>query len=64
MKSTRVGQLLLLFLFVASLAIAGCAATTLLYNHSDWLIARQIDGYFGLNWSIEEGEFAWRDLAL
>lgn len=23
-----------------------------------------MDGYFGLNWSIEEGEFAWRDLAL
>ena len=21
-------------------------------------------GYFGLNWSIDEGEFAWRDLAL
>jgi pimeloyl-ACP methyl ester carboxylesterase len=24
----------------------------------------RMDGYFGLNWSVEEGEFAWRDLAL
>lgn len=36
-------------LLFACLALAGCAATSLLYNHADWLIARQIDGYFGLN---------------
>jgi hypothetical protein len=49
MRSTKAGRVLLLTLCLASLAFAGCAATTLLYNHSDWLIARQIDGYFGLN---------------
>jgi hypothetical protein len=45
----RAGRFLLITLFLASLAFAGCAATTLLYNHADWLIARQLDGYFGLN---------------
>jgi hypothetical protein len=49
MKFTLAGRVLLLTLCLVSLAFAGCAATTLLYNHADWLIARQIDGYFGLN---------------
>ena len=46
---TRAGRFLLTTLLFLSLAVAGCAATSLLYNHADWLIARQIDGYFGLN---------------
>ena len=41
-------RFLSLTILLASLAFAGCAATTLLYNHADWLIARQIDSYFGL----------------
>ena len=45
----RAGRFLLIALFLTSLAFAGCAATSLLYNHADWLIARQLDGYFGLN---------------
>jgi hypothetical protein len=43
------GRFLLITLCLASLLFAGCAASTLLYNHADWLIARQIDGYFGLD---------------
>jgi hypothetical protein len=46
---SRTGRVLLTILLLASLAIGGCAATSLLYNHADWLIARQIDGYFDLN---------------
>jgi len=46
---SRAGRVLLPILLLASLALAGCAATSFLYNHADWLIARQIDGYFGLN---------------
>lgn len=49
MTTSRAGRFLLITLFLASLASAGCAATTLLYNHADWLIARQLDRYFGLN---------------
>ena len=49
MKITSAGRFLLIALCLASLAFAGCAATSLLYNHADWLITRQIDGYFGLN---------------
>jgi hypothetical protein len=49
MMIPRAGRFLLLTLFLASLTLAGCAATSLLYNHADWLIARQLDGYFGLN---------------
>jgi hypothetical protein len=49
MRINKAGRVLLLALCLASLLFAGCAATTLLYNHADWLIARQIDGYFGLN---------------
>jgi len=42
-----------LFLFLASILLlpvvfTGCA-TSLLYNHADWLITRQIDGYFDLS---------------
>lgn len=47
MKIIRAGRVLLIPLLLA-LTFAGCAATTLLYNHADWLIARQIDGYFDL----------------
>jgi Family of unknown function (DUF6279) len=47
--TTRAGRFLVTTLLFACLALAGCAATSLLYNHADWLIARQIDGYFGLN---------------
>lgn len=49
MITTHAGRLLLTIVLFLSLAFAGCAATSLLYNHADWLIARQIDGYFGLN---------------
>ncbi len=48
MKIIRAGRLLLITVLFVSLAFAGCVATTLLYNHADWLIARQIDGYFDL----------------
>ena len=41
-------RLLLLGLFVLSCAVAGCA-TTLVYNHADWLLLRQLDGYFDLS---------------
>jgi hypothetical protein len=33
---------------ILSLAAGGCA-TTLLYTHADWLIVRQLDGYFDLS---------------
>jgi hypothetical protein len=40
-------------LFLASVlllpAVLTSCATSLLYNHADWLITRQIDGYFDLN---------------
>ena len=49
MTSLRAGRFLLITLFLASLAFTGCVATSLIYNHADWLIARQLDGYFGLN---------------
>jgi Family of unknown function (DUF6279) len=48
MKTVRAGRVLLLSLLLASLTLAGCVATSLLYNHADWLIARQLDGYFDL----------------
>lgn len=35
-------------ILLAPAVFAGCA-TSLLYNHADWLIARQIDGYFDLS---------------
>ena len=44
MKIIRAGRLLLITVLFVSLALAGCVATTLVYNHADWLIARQIDG--------------------
>jgi hypothetical protein len=49
MKFTPAGRFLSTILLLASLVWAGCAGTSLLYNHADWLIARQIDGYFNLN---------------
>src|SRR3982751_4576670 len=41
-------RLLVLGLLVALTAVAGCA-TTLVYNHADWLLLRQLDGYFDLS---------------
>ena len=49
MQTNKTGRVLLITLCLAALGFAGCAGTSLLYNHADWLIARQIDGYFGLN---------------
>ena len=49
MTNTRSGRVLSTILLLATLMCAGCVGTSLLYNHADWLIARQIDGYFGLN---------------
>lgn len=48
MKIFRAGHILLMAIVLAALTLAGCA-TTLLYNHADWLIARQLDGYFDLS---------------
>ncbi len=39
---------MLLCALLVSLLFNGCAAT-LLYNHSDWLILRKLDGYFDLS---------------
>lgn len=47
MKIIQAGRLL--FITLVFVSLAGCAATSLLYNHADWLIARQINGYFDLN---------------
>jgi hypothetical protein len=41
-------RVLLIAALVLSLAVGGCA-TTLLYNHADWLIVRQLDGYLDLS---------------
>src|SRR3982751_243644 len=41
-------RLLVLGLLVALTAVAGCAST-LVYNHADWLLLRQLDGYFDLS---------------
>jgi hypothetical protein len=49
MKISRAGQLLPILVVFATLSLAGCVATTLVYNHADWLLTRQIDGYFDLN---------------
>lgn len=49
MRTSQAGRFLLITVCLGLLLFAGCAASTLLYNHADWLIARQIDGYFGLN---------------
>lgn len=40
--------LMLLGVLLVSCAVAGCA-TTLVYNHADWLLLRQLDGYFDLS---------------
>lgn len=45
-------RLCLLGLTLVSLAVAGCATTlgtSLLYNHADWLLTRQLDGYLDLS---------------
>jgi Family of unknown function (DUF6279) len=47
MKFIRAGRVLLSIILFLSLAFAGCA-TTLVYNHADWLLTRQIDQYFEL----------------
>ena len=47
-KTTVLRGALLLWIVV----LAGCATTlgtTVMYNHADWLIARQLDGYFDLS---------------
>lgn len=48
MKTFRAGHILTVAIVLASLTLAGCA-TTLLYNHADWLVARQLDRYFDLS---------------
>jgi Family of unknown function (DUF6279) len=47
MKFLQAGRTLLSVVLFLSLAFAGCA-TTLFYNHADWLLTRQIDQYFDL----------------
>ena len=49
MTITPAGRVLSTILLLAALVCAGCVGSSLLYNHADWLIARQLDGYFGLN---------------
>ncbi|HEU4683518.1 MAG TPA: DUF6279 family lipoprotein [Nitrospira sp.] len=53
MIGVRLRRALLLAALTVSLAVAGCA-TTLLYNHADWLIVRQLDGYFDLSRSQKD----------
>lgn len=48
MKMFRPRRILLTAIILTSLSVAGCT-TTLFYNHADWLIARQLDGYFDLS---------------
>src|SRR3982750_1254999 len=48
MKILHAGRILLSAVALSFLMLAGCA-TTLLYNHADWLIARQLDTYFDLS---------------
>lgn len=47
MKIIQAGRVLLTVIFVLSFTVAGCAST-LLYNHADWLLTRQVDQYFDL----------------
>ena len=59
--------LLGLCLLVLSLAIAGCATTlglSLVYNHADWLVTRQVDGYLNLSRSQKAFVSARMDRAL
>ncbi|WP_231989380.1 DUF6279 family lipoprotein [Nitrospira japonica] len=48
MKTSRILIFVLTSVLLAPVIFTGCA-TSLLYNHADWLITRQIDGYFDLN---------------
>jgi len=48
MNLSRMRSIVLAGILLVATAFTGCA-TSLLYNHADWLIARQIDGYFDLN---------------
>lgn len=48
MKMLRAGLVAWLWAFLVLVLFSGCA-TTLLYNHSDWLILRKLDGYFHLS---------------
>jgi Family of unknown function (DUF6279) len=43
----RVMRVILLCLWLVAATLNGCAST-LLYNHADWLLTRQIDQYFDL----------------
>jgi hypothetical protein len=52
MKKIARGTSLGLCVLLMSLAIAGCASTlglSLVYNHADWLMTRQLDGYLDLS---------------
>jgi hypothetical protein len=44
------GRVLLLGGLLVLFSVVGCT-TTLLYNHADWLLTRQLDGYFDLSTS-------------
>ncbi|HEY6084493.1 MAG TPA: DUF6279 family lipoprotein [Nitrospira sp.] len=59
----QAGRILLLCTVLVSLAFAGCA-TTLLYNHADWLIVRQLDSYFDLSKSQKSFAYARLDTIL
>jgi hypothetical protein len=49
MKMNVARKFLFIALALVALAYPGCVASSLLYNHADWLIARQINSYFDLN---------------
>ena len=47
MKRTTIIRIVLCLWLIASAVLSGCAST-LLYNHADWLLPRQVDQYFDL----------------
>jgi hypothetical protein len=52
MRSFSGTHVVLSCLLVLALGIAGCATTmgtSLIYNHADWLLTRQLDGYLDLS---------------
>jgi hypothetical protein len=53
MRSFSVKQpLILSWLLFSAMTVAGCATTlgtSLIYNHADWLLTRQLDGYLDLS---------------
>src|SRR5262245_31677164 len=56
----RRGSVLVTSVLLFLLTLAGCA-TSLLYNHADWLIVRQLDGYFDLSRSQKAFVYAKLD---